>query len=176
MMVNEFSRIDDPKIAVKPSPAKTFGLCRLYFKGMVNEDSFGGLGIAICGEKGVVLFQMKTPIFGSGVTELEAELRALKQGLTEAVGLGITHISIYCDYDIRYAYTLARETTVYETRIRIQVDLPPLAKSTQKTTCIICLDEDINADQMFYVDKCRHRFCTECVRRHIEVGYWSKVL
>uniref|UniRef100_M4D688 RBR-type E3 ubiquitin transferase n=1 Tax=Brassica campestris TaxID=3711 RepID=M4D688_BRACM len=204
-MAKGFPRIDEPKHAGKPTPAKPNGLYRLYFKGMVGEDplAVAGLGIAICGEKDDVLFQMKTPIFGSYVTELEAELRALKRGLTEAVGLGINHISIYCDYqpiyrlitgrsvleeslsgmllnevqhirrkfassfpifvapqNIRYAYELARETVVCETRI--QVD-------TQKTTCAICLDEDINADQMFSVDKCGHWFCSECVKRHIEV-------
>lgn len=68
---------------------------------------------------------------------------------------------------IRYAYKLARETIVSE--IRIPVDPPRHAKPTRKTTCNICFDDDINADQMFYVDKCRHRFCYECVKRHIEV-------
>lgn len=62
--------------------------------------------------------------------------------------------------DIRYVYKLARETIVYETRIQVDA---------QKTTCAICLDEDINADQMFSVDKCGHWFCSECVKRHIEV-------
>lgn len=102
-MVKGLPRIDDPKHAGKPSPAKPFALYRLYFKGMVSEeDSLAGLGIAICGEKDDILFQMKTPIFGFKVTVLEAELRALKRGLTEAVVLGINHISIYCDYQPIY--------------------------------------------------------------------------
>ncbi|CAA7046389.1 unnamed protein product [Microthlaspi erraticum] len=63
---------------------------------------------------------------------------------------------------IKYAYKLARETIVSETSIHVD-------RITRKKTCGICLDEDINADQMFSVDKCRHRFCSECVKRYIEV-------
>ncbi|KFK32796.1 hypothetical protein AALP_AA6G289400 [Arabis alpina] len=210
---------DDPKLAGKPSPEKPSGdggvsshLYSLYFKGLVSEDStkLSGFGVAICGQKDDLLFQMKGPIHGSDITVLEAELIALKRGLTEAMGLGITHISIYCDsyplYEIvmgrsmpeenktalimndvqrirerfassfpifvaensiKYAYKLARETIVSE--ISIQVDPPRQAKPAKKTTCTICLDDDINVDQMFCVDKCRHRFCYECMKRHIEV-------
>ncbi|XP_019099656.1 PREDICTED: E3 ubiquitin-protein ligase RNF144A-like [Camelina sativa] len=41
--------------------------------------------------------------------------------------------------------------------------------SPRKTTCNICLDDDINANQMFCVNKCRHRFCYVCMKKHIEV-------
>lgn len=69
---------------------------------------------------------------------------------------------------IKHAYKLARETTVSE--ISIPMDTPPRrAKPARKMTCAICLDDDVNADQMFTVDKCGHRFCSECVKRHIEV-------
>ncbi|KAG2288773.1 hypothetical protein Bca52824_048377 [Brassica carinata] len=216
-MAKGFSRIDDPKHAGKPTQAKPNGLYKLYFKGMVSEEdplAVAGLGIAICGEKDDVLFQMKTPIFGSYVTELEAELRALKRarsdrsrGLGDKSYLNLLRLSTYLQIskfylartsfitgksvleenmsgmllnevqhirgkfasclpifvapnDIRYVYKLARETIVYETRIQVDA---------QKTTCAICLDEDINADQMFSVDKCGHWFCSECVKRHIEV-------
>lgn len=39
-----------------------------------------------------------------------------------------------------------------------------------KKTCTICFDDDINADMMFYIDQCGHMFCSECVKRHIEVS------
>lgn len=43
-----------------------------------------------------------------------------------------------------------------------------LAKATKKETCVICF-EDIDSDLMFYVDRCGHRFCFNCVKQHIEV-------
>ena len=65
---------------------------------MVSDDSSAGFGVAIFGKKDDLLFQMKGPIHhDSNITPLEAELTALKRGLTEAANLGITHISIYCD-------------------------------------------------------------------------------
>ena len=69
---------------------------------------------------------------------------------------------------IKHAYKLARETTVSE--ISIPMDTPPRrAKPARKMTCAICLDDDVNADQMFTVDKCGHRFCRHYVKQHIEV-------
>ncbi|CAL9247554.1 unnamed protein product, partial [Arabidopsis halleri] len=183
----------------------------LYFKGLVSEDSLAGFGVAIFGKKDDLLLQMKGPIHhDSTITPLEAELTALKRGLTEAVGLGITHISIYCDYypiyelvmgrcvpeenktallmidvhrireefkssfpifvegnSVSHAYKLARETIVSE--ISITVNPPHQQKATRKTTCKICLGDDINENQMFCVNKCRHRFCSECMKRYIEM-------
>lgn len=57
---------------------------------------------------------------------------------------------------IIYAYKLARETIVSE--IIIPVNPPKRAKATRKTTCNICLDGDINANEMFCVDKYSHDF------------------
>lgn len=74
-------------------------LCSLYFKGLVSEDLLAGFGVAIFGKKHDLLFQMKGPIHhDSTITDLEADLTALMRGLTEAASMGITHISIYCDY------------------------------------------------------------------------------
>ncbi|CAE6075227.1 unnamed protein product [Arabidopsis arenosa] len=68
---------------------------------------------------------------------------------------------------IRFAYKLAREAIVSDiTRL---VNRPRQAKATRKRTCSICLDDDINANQMFSIDKCRHKFCYECMKQHIEV-------
>ncbi|CAH8342376.1 unnamed protein product [Eruca vesicaria subsp. sativa] len=182
----------------------------LYFKGLVSNDSLDGFGVAILGQKDELVFQMNGPIRGSSITVSEAELIALKRGLTEAADLGINHITIYSDNhpthdlisgrlvpkennmallvndvqrirerfsssftvfvsrsSIKYAYKLASKTIVSE--ISIPMDTPRRAKPARKRTCAICLDDDVNADQMFTVDKCRHRFCFECVKRHIEV-------
>ncbi|KAL1197043.1 E3 ubiquitin-protein ligase RSL1 [Cardamine amara subsp. amara] len=78
------------------------GFYRLYFKGLIREETKGtlvaGFGVAICSQQDDILFQMKGSIHNSAITVLEAELLALKRGLTEAVSLGVTHISIYCDH------------------------------------------------------------------------------
>lgn len=75
---------------------------RLYFKGLVREDTRGflaGFGVAICDQDDNLVFQMKGSLHYSAITVLEVELKALKRGLTEAVSLGITHISICCDHN-----------------------------------------------------------------------------
>ncbi|KAG7564682.1 Zinc finger C3HC4 RING-type [Arabidopsis suecica] len=50
------------------------------------------------------------------------------------------------------------ETIVSE----ISIHMPPLQKKTYR----ICFDE---AEHMFTIALCGHEFCTECVKRHIEV-------
>lgn len=88
---------DDPKSSCDISSE----YYRLYFKGLINEETttvLAGFGVAICDKENNLLFQMKGPLHGSAITDLEAELMALRRGLTEAVRLGITHISVYCDY------------------------------------------------------------------------------
>ncbi|XP_019089199.1 PREDICTED: probable E3 ubiquitin-protein ligase ARI5 [Camelina sativa] len=59
-----------------------------------------------------------------------------------------------------FAYALAIEAISSE----IITDMPD-----EKETCNICLNDGINADQMFSIDKCGHMFCSECVKSHIEV-------
>ncbi|XP_019101861.1 PREDICTED: probable E3 ubiquitin-protein ligase RNF144A-A [Camelina sativa] len=41
--------------------------------------------------------------------------------------------------------------------------------SSHKMTCSICLDDNLDISQMFCVNKCRHQFCSNCVKRHIEL-------
>ncbi|CAA0384570.1 unnamed protein product [Arabidopsis thaliana] len=75
--------------------------CNLYFKGFLRVETTGllaGFEVAICREKDdSFLFQMRRSLHYSVNTVLEAELIALKRGLTEAVSLGINHIWIYCE-------------------------------------------------------------------------------
>ena len=79
---------------LKPSP---FHMNRLYFKGFVSEET-KGFGVAICDQEDKLLYHIKgSRHHDSAITVLEAELMALKRGLTEAVSLGINHISICCD-------------------------------------------------------------------------------
>ncbi|XP_006291315.2 potential E3 ubiquitin-protein ligase ariadne-2 [Capsella rubella] len=73
---------------------------RLYFKGFVNDET-NGFGVAICDQQDNLLYHIKGSRHheDSTITVLEAELTALKRGLTEAVSVGIKHISLYCDHD-----------------------------------------------------------------------------
>lgn len=102
-MINKFPTIDGPTPAGKPSSKKHSGKIvghhtySLYFKGLVNKDSLAGFGVAILGQEDELVFQMKGPIHGSDLTVLQAELNALKRGLTKAADLGINHITIYID-------------------------------------------------------------------------------
>lgn len=94
-------RADDLNQDVTPSPSKSSPYS-LYFKGLISEEtteSSAEFRVAICGYKDGLMFQMKGPIQDPSVTLLEAELIALKCGLTEAVSLGIKHISICCDHN-----------------------------------------------------------------------------
>ncbi|KAG7554195.1 Ribonuclease H domain [Arabidopsis suecica] len=199
-----------------PKPSQDSGLHRLYFKGLTREETRGlvaGFGVAICGQEDNILFQMKGSIHDSEITALEAELMALKRGLTEAVSLGITHISIYCDHyhifelvtgssgpekdsiallmnDVqrtrqqltsstpllvtgdqtnKVAYKLASETLVSE----ISISMPPCHK--KNTFCGICFDDDLEAEQMFSVALCGHKFCLECLKLHIQVELMERV-
>ncbi|XP_019087911.1 PREDICTED: uncharacterized protein LOC104729012 [Camelina sativa] len=67
--------------------------------------------------------------------------------------------------DVKFAYKLARESIL--AKVTPHED-PRQAKATRKEECAICFN-DIYAERMFSVDKCRHRFCFQCVKQHVEV-------
>ena len=95
-------RAEDPKHVGRVSSEIKPDSYRLYFKGLVSEETtelLAGFGVAICDKDDNLLFQMKEQVHDSRVvTLMEVELMALKRGLTEVVRLGIDHISIYCDH------------------------------------------------------------------------------
>ncbi|KAL0750868.1 hypothetical protein Bca101_032871 [Brassica carinata] len=84
---------------------------RLYFKGLVSEetgtgtgkgkgkvsDVAAGFGVAICDQRDTLLFESKGQLVGRGANRQGAEIQALTRGLTEAWKLGIKHVSIFCD-------------------------------------------------------------------------------
>uniref|UniRef100_M4CE70 RBR-type E3 ubiquitin transferase n=1 Tax=Brassica campestris TaxID=3711 RepID=M4CE70_BRACM len=82
---------------------------RLYFKGLVSEetgtgkgkgkvsDVAAGFGVAICDQRDALLFESKGQLAGRGANRQGAEIQALTIGLTEAWKLGIKHVSIFCD-------------------------------------------------------------------------------
>ncbi|EOA13062.1 hypothetical protein CARUB_v10026062mg [Capsella rubella] len=91
-------------------------LYRLYFKGLVSEESgkgkmtdvLAGFGVAICDQSDNLLFEMKGPLVDHGVSRQGAELKALIQGLTKALTLGIKHIAFCCDTYPIFQYARGR--------------------------------------------------------------------
>ncbi|CAA7056424.1 unnamed protein product [Microthlaspi erraticum] len=108
---------------------------RLYFKGLVREDTRGflaGFGVAICDKDDKLVFQMKGSLHYSPITVLEVELKALKRGLTEAVSLGITHISICCDHNQIFELVLGRSVPEKDS---IRLLMEDVERIRQQLTC-----------------------------------------
>ncbi|VVB16682.1 unnamed protein product [Arabis nemorensis] len=60
--------------------------------------------------------------------------------------------------------------TSIDTEIRPRRTFYPFqAKAAKRASCVICFDDDIHYDLMFYVGRCGHWFCLNCVKQHIEV-------
>ncbi|KAF8082752.1 hypothetical protein N665_0809s0053 [Sinapis alba] len=84
-------------------------LYRLYFKGLVSEESVtgkgkgkmadvaAGFGVAICDQRDGLLFELKGELLGRDTNRQGAEIKALTRGLTEASKLGIKHVAMFCD-------------------------------------------------------------------------------
>ncbi|KAJ0261371.1 Uncharacterized protein HA466_0045050 [Hirschfeldia incana] len=84
-------------------------LYRLYFKGLVSEESVtgkgkgkmadvaGGFGVAICDQRDGLLFELKGELVGRDTSRQGAEVKALTRGLTEASKLGVKHVAVFCD-------------------------------------------------------------------------------
>ncbi|KAL0843508.1 hypothetical protein Bca101_016753 [Brassica carinata] len=84
-------------------------LYRLYFKGLVSEESVtgkgkmmadvavAGFGVAICDQRDGLLFELKGGLLGRDTNRQGAEVKALTRGLTEASKLGVKHVAIFCD-------------------------------------------------------------------------------
>ncbi|XP_013682162.1 uncharacterized protein LOC106386887 isoform X2 [Brassica napus] len=93
-------------------------LYRLYFKGLVSEESWtgkgkgktadvaAGFGVAICDQRDGLLFELKGELLGLGLNPQGAEVKALTRGLTEASKLGIKHVVIFCDSYPIFQYTM----------------------------------------------------------------------
>ncbi|XP_010429631.1 PREDICTED: probable E3 ubiquitin-protein ligase ARI3 isoform X2 [Camelina sativa] len=106
-------------------------LYRLYFKGLVIEETtvtLAGFGVAICGDKDDLVFDMKGPIHDPSITVLEAELIALKCGLKEAVSMQIKDISICCDDDQIFELVMGRSTPEQESIALLMRDVQGIRK------------------------------------------------
>lgn len=68
----------------------------VYCKGLVNEEGDrGGIGVTICDPSGGVVLELSKGFVGGGVRQM-AEVKALIEGLTAAVTLGLSRITLFC--------------------------------------------------------------------------------
>ncbi|KAL5581187.1 hypothetical protein UlMin_013629 [Ulmus minor] len=77
---------------------------RLYFKGLVREEKVGGetikvagIGVAICDPKDNLIFEVRKPLPGNGLSKISADAKALIEGLNAATALELKRIILLCD-------------------------------------------------------------------------------
>ncbi|AEE77826.1 putative protein [Arabidopsis thaliana] len=120
---------------------------KLYFKGIVIEETsqlLAGFGVAIFDQDDKLLFQMKRPIHGSDITVLEAELTALKQGLTETMKLGLDRISICCDHDHIYELVMGRSTPEQDNIAMLMNDVQRMRQQLRYSNPILVTRDQIS--------------------------------
>ncbi|XP_031400381.1 uncharacterized protein LOC116210601 [Punica granatum] len=86
---------------------------RVYSKGLVSEEYFRdrkipvvGIGVAICDFKDNVVLEIKKPwIEGGLVSELEAEIQAIVQGLDAALCLDLKRVTFFVNDNCLYYVT-----------------------------------------------------------------------
>ncbi|GAV62088.1 IBR domain-containing protein/RVT_3 domain-containing protein [Cephalotus follicularis] len=90
---------------------------RVYFKGMVSVEGIGekkeetvlaGIGVAICDPKDNLIFEIKKPLIGNGMSRTAAEAKALIDGLEAALSLDLKRVDFYCDYFPIYQFVTGR--------------------------------------------------------------------
>ncbi|XP_010507204.1 PREDICTED: uncharacterized protein LOC104783798 [Camelina sativa] len=187
--------------APKPSPGDlSFDSYTLYFKGLrkwQRETGFGtGFGVAICREddRDNLLFQMKGPLDETVLSIWEADIMALKIGLTKALNLGINHISICFDDPELFEFAMGRRSAPKNEKIASLMDdvqrirqgfvtsIPLLVTDSQtKFVCDLAMETIVSdvsvpttpraagAEKMFCVDSCLHKFFVEYMKQHIEL-------
>ncbi|TXG73905.1 hypothetical protein EZV62_002484 [Acer yangbiense] len=84
---------------------------RLYFKGLVSQESvngksveFSGIGIAICRPTDNVIFELKRPLIGNRMNKNAVEIKALMEGLNAALSLELKRVQFLTDYFPLYQF------------------------------------------------------------------------
>jgi hypothetical protein len=72
---------------------------------------------------------------------------------------------------VKFAFKFARDAIVS------QITWPEETSNSKslKETCVICF-EDTDADKMFAVDGCQHRYCFSCIKQHVEVKFLNGMM
>lgn len=93
------------------------------------------------------------------ISILISDLQQIRQQFTASQPVLVT------GNEVKFAYKLARESVISQvTPLRG----PRQVRAARKEECRICYNDTV-AERMFSVGKCRHRFCSPCVRNHVEV-------
>ncbi|KAK1587846.1 hypothetical protein Q3G72_017393 [Acer saccharum] len=88
---------------------------RLYFKGLVSQESvngktveFSGIGVATSGPTDNVTFELKKPLIGDRMNKNAVEIKALIEGLNAALSLELKRVQIITDYFPLYQFITGR--------------------------------------------------------------------
>ncbi|KAK1588138.1 hypothetical protein Q3G72_020168 [Acer saccharum] len=88
---------------------------RLYFKGLVSQESvngktveFSGIGVATCGPMDNVIFELKKPLIGDRMNKNAVEIKALIEGLNAALSLELKRVQFLTDYFPLYQFITGR--------------------------------------------------------------------
>ncbi|PKA48510.1 hypothetical protein AXF42_Ash017409 [Apostasia shenzhenica] len=78
---------------------------RLYFKGMGRTEivngsrtHIAGIGVAICDPKGDLLLKIQKPVPAAGTNREVLDAKALIEGLSAVVEIGIKNVNVYFDF------------------------------------------------------------------------------
>jgi len=84
---------------------------RIYTKGLVSVEeirgvktALAGIGVAICDPNDNVIFQVRKPLVGNGMSKNAAEAKALIDGLNAAIALELKRVTVYFDYNPLYQF------------------------------------------------------------------------
>ena len=84
---------------------------RIYTKGLVSVEeirgvktALAGIGVAICDPSDNVIFEVRKPLVGNGMSKNAAEAKALIDGLNAAIALELKRVTVYFDYNPLYQF------------------------------------------------------------------------
>ncbi|KAM4083078.1 hypothetical protein ACB094_08G030000 [Castanea mollissima] len=88
---------------------------RIYTKGLVSVEeirgvktALAGIGVAICDPSDNVIFEVRKPLVGNGMSKNAAEAKALIDGLNAAIALELKRVTVYFDYNPLYQFVSGR--------------------------------------------------------------------
>ncbi|XP_050876519.1 E3 ubiquitin-protein ligase RSL1-like, partial [Lathyrus oleraceus] len=119
---------------------------RVYFKGLVSEETMrgekvllAGIGVAVCDLTNNLIFEVSKSVVGNGTSKITVELKALIQASNAVIALDLTRVSYYGDYYPLFQFLSGKWPAKQ----------PKIA--------------------MLQVDECQHRYCFSCMKQHVEV-------
>lgn len=90
---------------------KNDAVFRIYTKGLVSVEeirgvktALAGIGVAICDPSDNVIFEVRKPLVGNGMSKNAAEAKALIDGLNAAIALELKRVTVYFDYNPLYQF------------------------------------------------------------------------